>query len=114
MKLSYAISLQAEVRHLRGELDEALEMHRASLEIRQELLGAVVAYVQSGIVYAEVLHAGEHPHATLAQAQAVHPAGGLAEVLAGLAGLALQQPDLARQRFGFRSHVLHAAAGGQR
>ncbi len=43
--------------------------------------------------------------------QRVDPAGGLAKVAAGLFGLALQQPDLTRGRFGLR---VGQSAGGLR
>ena len=49
-----------------------------------------------------ILDAAEHLHAAFLQRLAVDPAGRLAETLADLARLSLEQRDLARRRVGLR------------
>ena len=58
--------------------------------------------MQARVVDALVLHAGRHGHAARLQAGAVDPARGLAQAVAHLAGLALQQVHAARGRLHHR------------
>ena len=64
---------------------------------------AVDADQQAAFVDLQVLHPAEHPYGVVPEVRAVYPAAGLAELRAGSAGLALEQPDLARRprRSGF-------------
>ena len=60
----------------------------------EQLRLAVDADVQTGVVDALVLDAGEHRDAALLEQRAADPAGRLGEAGADLARLALQQPHL--------------------
>jgi hypothetical protein len=54
--------------------------------------------VQAGVVDLLVAHARQHLDVAALEQGAADPAGGLGQAVADLAGLALQQPDLARRR----------------
>src|SRR5450830_1307568 len=71
---------------------------------RQQLRLALCAdaYMQALVVDLQVLDAVEHLHLLVLQTGAVNPTGGLAQPIADLGGLALQQEHLARRRVGLR------------
>ncbi len=62
---------------------------------RQHAVLAVHGNVQAGVVHLAVLHPRNHLDLAVLERGAVDPARGLAQALAHLAGLALQQVDLA-------------------
>ncbi len=70
--------------------------------------------MQAGIVDLEVLDRVEHLHVLVLQTGAMDPAGGLAQAVADLGLLALQQEHLTRRRMRLRLDTRHAATGLKR
>ncbi len=66
--------------------------------------------VQAFVVDLQVLNTVEHLHLLVLQSRAVNPAGGLAQAVTDLGGLALQQEYLPRRRMGLGLDPGHAAA----
>src|SRR5690606_12515915 len=99
--------LQLTQRILAGAYDHGVDRQHLRLAIGN-------ADMQAGIIDFEILHRVEHLYLLVLQAGAVNPAGGLAQAVANLALLALQQKHLARRRVRLRLHTSHAATGFQR
>ena len=78
---------------------------------RQHLLLTVNTDMQTGIIDFQVLAAGQHVHALLAQPEAMDPARGLAQARAHTRGLALQQIHLARRGGDLSGNTLDTTAG---